>query len=158
MKLLSAVMSTLLFAGIAFTATAEGTVKITDISKPAKQSTVKVGTLRSAPYKLSVFPDMFKGKPCVIAPRGKGAKPGITFSFNIDKPATIYLFVHKRGNYAPKGWEKTDMKATWLVGKAKYPDLIFKKDFPAGKVDIPTHTGKQGSNYGVPHMAVIVVK
>ncbi len=158
MKFLTAVVSTLLFAGIAFTAAAGETVKVTDISKPAKLSTVKEGTLRSAPYKLSEFPEMFKDMPCVIAPRGNGQKPGSAFSFTIDKPATVYLFVHVRGNCAPEGWTKTDMKATWLVGKAKYPDVIYKKDFAAGKVEIPAHNGKQGNTYGVPHMAVVVAK
>jgi hypothetical protein len=133
-------------------------LKVSELSKGAKLTTVKEGVMRSAPYKLAKFPDFMKELPCVIIPRGKGNVPGAAFSFTIDQPATIYLLVHVRGKFAPEGWEKTEYKAVWLVNNSPYKDEIFKKDFPAGKVEIPEHAGKAGTVFGVGNMAVIQVK
>ncbi len=94
-------------------------------------------------------------------PRGNGGRPGAKYSFNVNEPVTVYIFVHTRGDYVPKGWTKTDMKAQWLVSKNVYKDDVYKKDFPAGKVEIPQHSGTRQKNkppYGVAHLAVIKVK
>jgi hypothetical protein len=74
----------------------------------------------------------------------------------IDKPATVYIAVHQRGDAGlPAGWEKTDKKMTWTPGKGAQPDVFYRKDFQAGKVEIPGHAGKDGGNFGAPHLAVI---
>jgi hypothetical protein len=142
------------------TVTIAGDVKITDISKTAKLTKLNIGIFRSRPYKVSKIPEILKNLPCIILPRGSGSKPGPAFSFTIDKPATIYLFVHKRGKFAPAGWEPTKLTANWLVHKSTYNDAVFKKDFPAGKVIIPEHKGTIASKplYGVAHLAVIQAK
>lgn len=136
-------------------------LKVTDISKPGKLTSLKAGTIRSTPYKVSKFPEELKGLPCVFVPRGSGGKPGMKFSFTVNEPVTVYIFVHARGGYVPEGWTKTDLKAQWLVAKNVYKDDVYKKDFPAGKVEIPEHTGTQQKNkppYGVAHLAVIKAK
>ncbi|MCF6174574.1 MAG: hypothetical protein L3J71_02280 [Victivallaceae bacterium] len=142
------------------TGTIAGDVKITDISRTAKLTKLNIGIFRSKPYKVSKIPEILKNLPCIILPRGTGNKPGLQFSFTIDKPATIYLFVHKRGKFAPAGWDKTELTANWLVGKSVYSDAIFKKDFPAGKVVIPEHKGTSAGKppYGVAHLAVVKEK
>jgi hypothetical protein len=101
------------------------------------------------------------GLPCVSVPRGDATKPGTAFRFTIDRPATVYLLVHKRGGYVPKGWQSTKLKARWQVAQYTVTDLIFRKDFPAGEVAIPAHQGLTASGkppYGVGHLAVIQSK
>lgn len=133
-------------------------VRVSELSKGARLATVKEDIMRSAPYKLTKFPEFMKDLPCVVIPRGSGSVPGAAFSFTIDKPVTVYLLVHVRGGFVPEGWEKTEYKAGWTVNNNLYNDEIFKKDFPAGKVEIPEHTGKAGTVFGVGNMAVIKVK
>jgi hypothetical protein len=149
----------LLALGLASGVLADG-LKITEISSPGKLTTLKVNTPRSLPYKVSEIPEILQNLPCVSLPRGSGNNPGPQFSFTINKPATVYLLVHMRGDYAPEGWDKTDMSAHWLVGKGVYNDAIFKKDFPAGKVLVPAHTGRDKGKgpYGVAHLAAIQEK
>ena len=139
------------------TGTIAGDLKITEISKPAKLAKLNIGIFRSRPYTVSKIPKLLEDLPCIILPRGTGNKPGPQFSFTINKPATIYLFVHNRGKFAPEGWEKTELTANWLVNKSTYSDAVFKKDFPAGKVVIPEHKGTSTGKppYGVAHLAVI---
>lgn len=160
MKLAKLLAATLIGVGGAFGAFA-AELKVTDVSKPGKLAKLKIGTTRSTPYKVSKLPEQLKGLPCVYLPRGTGGKPGKNFSFNVNKPVTVYILVHVRGGYAPKGWTKTDLKAQWMVNKGVYKDGVYKKDFPAGKVEIPAHTGTKQKNkppYGVAHLAVIKVK
>jgi hypothetical protein len=135
-------------------------LKITEVSKPAKLTKLKIGIPRSAPYKVSKIPGQFNNLPCIILPRGTGVKPGPKFSFKISKPATVYIFVHKRGKFAPESWKKTKLTANWQVHKSIYHDAIFKKDFPAGKVEVPAHKGTIAGKppYGVAHLAVIKAK
>jgi len=65
---------------------------------------------------------------------------------------SVYLLVDAR--YADKvkleGWVKTEQEALWTVGDIEYKDVIFVKDFPAGKIEIPASPKKS-----VPHAAII---
>jgi len=135
-------------------------IKITPLSKSAKLDVVKIGTNRANPYKLSKFPEQLKGLPCVAIDRGYEKEPGLSYQFTISKPAIIYILVHKRGGYAPEGWTKTNMKSEWEVRKdAIIHDDIYMKEFPAGKVVIPAHSGIAPNGiYGAGHMAVIKEK
>ena len=37
----------------------------------------------------------------------------------------------------------------------QFTDVIYQKKFDAGTVNIPGHTGTEGSNYGLPHIAFV---
>jgi hypothetical protein len=95
--------------------------------------------------------------PCVTIARGENGAPAPGFAFAIDKPATVYLSVHERGDAGlPAGWEKTDLRLRWTAGgNATLADTIYRKDFPAGKVEVPGHQGKAGNYYGIPNMAIV---
>jgi len=103
------------------------------------------------------FPKTLEGLPCVTIARGETGAPAPGFAFAIDKPATVYLAVHDRGEAnLPAGWEKTDMRVRWTAGaRTAYTDTIYRKDFPAGKVEVPGHQGKGGNYYGIPNMAIV---
>lgn len=135
-------------------------IKITDLSAGAKIGKAEAGQFRCAGYKLTEVPEELKSQPMVFVLRGDSNKPAAAYSFTIDKPATIYLFVHNRGKIElGQDWEKTPMKAVWTAGNHKLDDSVFKKDFPAGKIEVPTHEGKDGGgSFGIPHLAVIKLK
>jgi hypothetical protein len=103
------------------------------------------------------FPKMLEGLPCVTIARGETGAPAPGFAFTVDKPVTVYLAVHDRGDAGlPVGWEKTDMRICWTAGGGgTYTDTIYNKDFPAGKVEVPGHQGKAGPYYGIPNMAIV---
>jgi hypothetical protein len=70
----------------------------------------------------------------------------------------VFLAVHQRGQAnLPKAWKKTDMQSLWKTpGSTRtYTDRLFSRDVPAGKVEVPPHTGRDGTNYGLPHMAIV---
>ena len=90
---------------------------------------------------------------CVAMPRGDSKQPGEGFSFEISAPAEVYIAVHDRGEFVPpKGWRKTESKTIWFTGLT---DTIYVKRFEAGTITIPGHSGKSGSNYGLPHVAFV---
>ena len=123
---------------------------------------MKIGTLDASAMRftdgreLAGIPEAFLGLPYVTIERGPATAPAPGYAFMIDKPATVYIAVHQRGDAGlPAGWEKTDRKMTWTPGKGAQPDVFYSKAFPAGKVEIPGHAGKDGGNFGAPHLAVI---
>jgi len=70
----------------------------------------------------------------------------------------VYLAVHQRGHAnLPKEWHKADMQILWKTpgSDRTYTDSVFCRDVPAGKVAVPPHTGTDGTNYGLPHMAIV---
>jgi len=100
-------------------------------------------------FKLIIVPETLVGKVSVVANRGSTESSGKSFSFNVNKPVTVYILVDDRRKSDPEGWTKTEMSATWYVNK-NYTDTVFKKDFPAGKIEIPA------SDVGtLPHFAVV---
>ena len=109
-------------------------------------------------YTIAEMPDDLAGLPCVTVTRGSWQAPGAGYAFEVDGPATVYLAVHERGRAnLPKEWQKTDMRIIWKTSNSKqvYTDRIFRRDVPPGKVRIPPHTGTDGTNYGLPHMAIV---
>jgi hypothetical protein len=106
------------------------------------------------------FPKTLEGLPCVTAARGASGAPAPGFAFTVDEPVTVYLAVHDRGEAGlPAGWKKTDMRICWKASGVKtYTDTIYRKDFPAGKVEVPGHLGKSGPYYGIPNMAIVAGK
>jgi hypothetical protein len=104
-------------------------------------------------YAISDLPDTLKPFPSVVVPRGSFHQPAPGFTFQINSPAEVYIAVHQRGGYTPPaGWEKTNMTLRWFNNVT---DAIYRKNFAAGTVHIPGHTGMSGPNFGVPHMAFV---
>jgi hypothetical protein len=134
-----------------------GGVNVTDLSADAKAFEVKLGGKRTADlFTLTAVPEEFKGATCVSIKRGSTSKPGSGFSFTIDKPCTVYLLYMVRGKIVqPEGWDKTPLTVQWKYSAPILKDVVFKKAFPAGKVEIPVNNSNAGS-YGIPHMAVLI--
>ena len=93
-------------------------------------------------FKFDTLPEKLIGLPYIIAERGSYKVPGIGFSFKVDKPVTIYLFVDGRMKEGPEGWTKTDMKSSLINAKKVHYDFIYKKDFKAGTITIPSNPAK----------------
>jgi hypothetical protein len=88
----------------------------------------------------------------VVARRGDSGRPAAGMRFTVNHPVEVFLAVHNRGTpKIPAGWVATDLKLAWEFG----PDTIYRREFPAGAVDIPGHDGKDGAHYGVPHLAFV---
>lgn len=92
------------------------------------------------------------GLKAVSIDRGDKQKPGNAFEFVADQQSVVYLSVDTTGGYKPPvGWQKTDLFLTW-----DREDVVYKKRFNAGKIDIPNHTGKNSKGeYGIPHLAMV---
>lgn len=93
------------------------------------------------------------GYSSVSIERGDKDKPGKAYSFSIDRKADVYIAVNAVSGYVPpKDWKKTEYVITWDT-----EDVVYKKTFNAGMVQIPENTGRDVTgNYGIPHMAIIV--
>lgn len=154
MKLSTMFAAVMILAATAFAG--EAKITVTNLTGGAKVGELKIGALRVVGYPLSVVPDELKGATCVTVPRGDSGKPGAGYSFTIDKAATVYLLYMVRGKVEmPEGWEKTKLVTKWKAGASEFTDEVFKKDFPAGKVEIPVNNSKDGS-YGIPHTVVLI--
>jgi hypothetical protein len=138
--------------------------KGTEVPAPvsAAASEVKVGTLGPASsrcngsYEITEIPPSLAGLPCVTVGRGPTDAPGAGYAFEADRPVTVYLAVHDRGKVdLPAGWTKTADRLRWKAGTAAHTDTIYRRDFPAGRIEIPGHAGKEGAYYGLPHMAIV---
>jgi len=104
-------------------------------------------------YTISNLPKELDALPSVVTARGSSHHPAPGFSFQINAPALVYIAVHQRGKYIPPaGWKETKMVLRWY---GKYTDVIYHKSFKAGTVKIPGHDGKDGSIFGLPHMAFV---
>lgn len=151
MKTYKKVFLLLSLAIISISAMAE--IKISDITNKGKEAICKIGARRTSDqYQLLNIPNELEGLQAVSIPRGSFDKAGTDFSFKVSVPVTIYLFVDKRYKKVTlEGWEKTKMTAGWL--DKKHGDVIYKKNFPAGIVEIPANP------MGVlPHLAVVKEK
>ena len=135
-------------------------VAVTGISDGGKVTTAVAKSPRVSDNKYAYhkLPPELAGAVSIYVPRGDGKKEGIAYSFVIDNPATVYLLVHQRGTPAiPAEWTKTGLKAGWTTSGMDFDDAVYKKDFPAGKVEIPAHNGKDAAGYyGIPHAAIII--
>jgi hypothetical protein len=103
------------------------------------------------------------GLPYVTINRGPMNAPAPAYAFEIDKPATVYIAVHDRGQAPlPEGWEKTDLRIRWTKGPAPagkapaaFTDTVYRRNFPAGRVEVPGHAGTDGRYYGLPNLAIV---
>ena len=88
-------------------------------------------------------------------PRGSFHKPASGYVFQASAPTDVYLVVHQRGGYKPPaGWKKTGMTLQWST----FTDVVYKKRVDTGSVEIPNHSGKQGSSFGLPHLVFVADK
>jgi len=89
----------------------------------------------------------------LVMPRDTHDEPGAAFKFKVSSGTVVYISVHQRGGYTPPaGWEKTNLQLVW---RDSFKDIVYKKTFPAGIVNIPSHNGKVGDFYGFPHVAFV---
>ncbi|MBL8993103.1 MAG: SGNH/GDSL hydrolase family protein, partial [Spirochaetia bacterium] len=102
-------------------------------------------------------PEGFNGKPALLVPRGDGTKPAPAWPLKMEGRVRLYLCVMQRGNYSAPGneWVKTSLKVKWKVPAGiEFTDEVYTKIVEAGNVEIPGHDGKDGPNFGVPHLVV----
>ena len=100
---------------------------------------------------LTSFPTEFKNMEYVCTQRPSTTKPGLSFSFDINQDATIYMLVEELGGYTPEGWTETNLS----VNRPNGTDIIYKKQFNKGTHSFPKHEGTNGSNFGAPHACFI---
>lgn len=148
----------LLAAGNIFSAE---TVRITGLSSPQLkiQNTPARMLMGSLKIQVPEKSEKFENAIYILAQRGSPDKPGQGYSFIVNRPVTVYLAVHKRGKPTiPPGWLRVPDKISWVLEKHgnKNIDTVYRRDFPAGKVEIPPHDGFDGKkSYGIPHLAII---
>jgi hypothetical protein len=104
-------------------------------------------------YEIAELPGQLGAMQSVVVHRGSSHVPGSGFNFQINAASDVYLVVHQRGNYTPPAdWQKTGMTLAWF---GTFVDKVYKKRLKAGVVDVPVHDGKEGSNFGLPHMVFV---
>lgn len=145
-----------------FTMTLNAESLIRDLPRTAVQMPAAAGALRLSDQKFSIvsIPAEFEGGIIVAVPRGAAASEALGYTIVLKRPATVYILVQDRGAASTLGgWSRTKIKITSVnEGGAKMVDSVYKRDLPAGTIDIPAHDGKdpKDGKFGVPHAAVIV--
>lgn len=134
-------------------------VKVSEPTGDAKQSTLELkakNRVSNGAFFVTAIPVRLAGLTLISVPRGQGAQPGAGYSVTIDRPATVYLLVHNRGKVTvPEGWTKVPGTVEWDANGQPMTDTVYVKEFTAGKIDVPAHDGKDGSNFGIPNAIVI---
>ncbi|HEY0946147.1 MAG TPA: hypothetical protein VGD81_12800 [Opitutaceae bacterium] len=105
---------------------------------------------------LTGLPREFEAFEMISATRGEASKPGIRYDFSVNQPVTVYLLVEDTGGYTPgEGWEPARRSVAWAGGR----DIVYRRAFPAGRIDIPAHSGKRRDSataaFGAPHVAFV---
>ena len=100
------------------------------------------------------MPDRLANLPRVTINRGNYHEPAPGYSFQVNRPVTVYLAVDVRGNPEPgPDWTKTDLTMRWGNG---YQDFVYRRRFEPGLVEIPGNaTEHKPGNYGMPHTAFV---
>ena len=123
-------------------------VKVSELTGGAKQSTLELkakNRVANGAFTVTAIPARFAGLTIVSVPRGQGNQPGAGYSVTIDRPAAVYLFVHNRGKATlPEGWAKVPGIVEWEANGQPNTDTVYLKEFPAGKIEVPAHDGKDG--------------
>lgn len=96
---------------------------------------------------LKNIPQEFKEMEFVNVQRVTNKKPGLSFNFDLNQDATVYMLVEQKGNYEPIGWEKTNLRMSWDGGS----DIIYKKELKRGEHHFDEHIGNTYGVYGAPH-------
>jgi len=134
-------------------------VTVSELTGGAKQGTLELkakNRVANGAFTVTAIPVRFAGLPIVSVPRGQGNQPGAGYSVTIDRPAAVYLFVHNRGKATlPEGWAKVPGIVEWEANGQPMTDTVYVKECPAGKVEVPAHDGKEGTNFGIPNTIVV---
>ncbi len=108
----------------------------------------------SSSYPVKQLPEPLRNCVAAAVSRGHMSKPGQGFKVKVNRPVVAHLAVHERGTYTPPApWKMTGLRLDWKLGQ----DIIYKAEFPAGVIDVPSHTGKaaKGDYFGVPHLLLL---
>lgn len=104
-------------------------------------------------FEINDLPGVLAPLPRVTIPRGNWREPTAGFEFELKQPATVYLSVDGRGNpRLPESWKRTDLSLKW----ERVTDAIFARDFPAGRVSVPSNPIENTpGSYSMPHLAFV---
>jgi len=103
-------------------------------------------------YEIASTPSVLRNATSLIPHRGDSSKPAPGYQFIVNTPVEVWIAVQQRGNPAlPSEWKKTDAAVSWELGT----DPLYRREFPAGVVVIPGHSGKEGKSYGFPHLTFV---
>ena len=85
------------------------------------------------------LPESLKNLEMISAIPPAAGKAAIGYNFLVNQPVTAFLLADS-STAKPLGpaWEKTEMTTTWTGGG----DVIYRKKFPAGKIEIPAPGGQ----------------
>jgi len=108
-------------------------------------------------FEITAIPEELKGACFLAVARGDSKKAGAGYEFTVDKAGTLYLLAQDRGGLAEiEDWTKTELVTRWAIRAWEGKDIVYSKTVSAGeKVVVPSHTGKDGATYGIPHMVLI---
>jgi hypothetical protein len=102
---------------------------------------------------LGALPAGLRTAEIISATRGDPAQPGSAFNFSVNQPVTVWLLAEDWGDYTPgPPWELADVTAPTRAGGT---DRLYRRSFPPGQVEIPTHSGRRDRRYGAPHLAFV---
>ena len=100
----------------------------------------------------AALPPALRDLEVVSAKRGDSKRPGLPYNFIVNQPVTVYLAVEDSGEIKLEAaWQKTEFLLAWGTSR----DVVYKRDFPRGKVSIPEHSGKSGDTFAAPHLAFV---
>ena len=122
------------------------------LEEPASQTLDETRRRWQGGPALTALPDHLKQMEMITPTRGDPRRPGIPYDFSTNQPVTVYLAVEELGAAGlDAGWERTEDK----IQRAEGSDTIYRRRFPAGRIDIPAHDGLTGDLYGAPHLAFV---
>ncbi|MEK6795431.1 MAG: hypothetical protein AABZ39_11675 [Spirochaetota bacterium] len=138
-------------------------LSIGDLSSSLEAKVVKFaagGTRLSGNIEIAVIPSQLNGASIVGIIRGDRQSAAPAWKFSVSRPVIVYMLVHDRGTPSiPASWVKTSMKAEWKAGDAQFTDTIYSREFAAGTIDVPGHSGvDESGNYGIPNSCVVIAK
>lgn len=104
-------------------------------------------------HRIAEFPAALAGLTRITVARGPMDKPAPAFAFRVNAPVTVYLAVHDRGGFRPgTEWQPAGLTLAWGSG---HHDTVYTRDWPAGRIEVPGHEGRDGNNYGLPHLVFL---
>jgi hypothetical protein len=97
------------------------------------------------------LPDVLK-KFEMISAKVSGTDPAISFDFIVNQPVTVYLLAQAYdGLTLDSGWQKTDLTTDWKGGS----DVIYKRQYPMGPINIPASGGTVAGRPTAPHLVFV---
>lgn len=114
---------------------------------------IQVPRTTGSSFAIDSLPAYLDDAVMVTFPRGANA-PVPAFSFDSTIALSVYLAVHDRGTPTiPPEWILQPGRVVWRTSNTNVlGDKVYRRDFPAGTIDIPGHDGFSGPFFGVPHI------